>query len=173
MYHHTWSNFMYHLELFHAVSESYLLLNSSGSPLSIRAFHKRNMNVLRAHTRASDPSRNFPHSREKTQCPQARCREYWRIIATRRVACWRDIASSFFTRDQPGSEEKQNVLALLHPHEVFQKSVLITLGGFGVTNQTKSFGGKREKAALLYWTSFLMKLSLPLSKVSIYMHMSV
>jgi hypothetical protein len=30
MYHHTWSNFMYHVELFHAVSESYLLLNSSG-----------------------------------------------------------------------------------------------------------------------------------------------
>ena len=108
------------------------------------------MNVLRAHTRASDLLRNYPHSREKTRRPQARCCEYWCIITTHGVACWRDIASSFFTRDQPGSEEKQNVLALLHPHEVFQKSVLITLGGFGVTNQTKSFGGKREKAALLY-----------------------
>jgi hypothetical protein len=61
-----------------------------------------------------------------------------------------------FDTHQPGSGDKHNVLALRHesfPREVFQKSLLttaITLGGFGVTNETKSFGGKREKAALLY-----------------------
>ena len=48
------------------------------------------------------------------------------------------------------------MLALRHesfPQEVFTKPLLttaITLGGFGVTNQTKTFGGKREKATLLY-----------------------
>ena len=74
---------------------------------------------------------------------------------------------------QPGSGDKHIVLALRHesfPQEVFPKSLLttaitlggfgvtnqrktftaLTLGGFGVTNQTKTFGGKREKATLLY-----------------------
>lgn len=57
---------------------------------------------------------------------------------------------------QPGSEDKHNILTLCHenfPLEVFPKSLLttaITLGGFGVTNQSKTFGGKGEKATLLY-----------------------
>lgn len=57
---------------------------------------------------------------------------------------------------QPANDKKHNVLALRcenFPREVFCKSELTTaiaLGNLGLTNQAKTFCGKREKAALIY-----------------------
>ena len=60
-------------------------------------------------------------------------------------------------RHQPGKESKQNVLAVRYenlPSEGFypksQLTTAVTLGELGVTNQVKTFKGKREKATIIY-----------------------
>lgn len=60
-------------------------------------------------------------------------------------------------RHQPVNDSKQNVLAVRYknlPSEGFftksQLTTAVTLGELGVTNQAKTFQGKREKATIIY-----------------------